>query len=316
MQWEVFGKPDDTKVESMKKLKPLNPFLDANEILRVGGRLENADIPFEQKHPIILPQGHAIVEMFLRSEHERLLHAGTQTVLANVRLKYWPIGGRSTLKQIINKCIKYIRFKASTAEQLTGNLPIDRVTMQRPLQAVGVDFAGPITLRASRLRKAPRVKAYITLFVCMVTMAVHLDLVTSLSTDAILATLRRFISRRGCCSTIHSDNGRNFVGAKKELTDLYRFFRQDMVKHSLIEVSAQLGIRWQFIPSYSPHFGGLWEGSIKCMKHHICRVIGSYCLTYEEYLTVLTQIEAVLNSRPLLATTDDSTDISNISPGH
>ncbi|XP_026482866.1 uncharacterized protein LOC113391116 [Ctenocephalides felis] len=193
---------------------------------------------------------------------------------------------------------------------------MDRVTKQRPFQAVGVDFAGPVILRASRLRKAPRVKAYIALFVCMVTKAVHLDLVSSLSTDAFLATLRRFVSRRGCCSVIHSDNGRNFVGASRELSDLYRFFKQDLVKQTLIEVSAQLGIRWQFIPSYSPHFGGLWEGSIKCMKHHIRRVIGSYCLTYEEYFTVLVQIEAVLNSRPLLATTDDSSDLSYISPGH
>ncbi|XP_026471394.1 uncharacterized protein LOC113375674 [Ctenocephalides felis] len=301
---------------SLGKLKALNPFVDAGDLLRVGGRLENADIPYDQKHPVILPKGNVVIDMFVRFEHERLLHAGTQTVLANIRLKYWPIDGRNTIKQVIHQCVKYARFRATSAEQLMGSLPKDRVTAYRPFQVVGVDFAGRVLLQSSRLRKAQRTKAYISLFVCMATKAIHIELVSSLSTEAFLAALRRFIARRGCCLVIHSDNGRNFVGAKTELKQLAKLFMSEKSKNELISASSRLGITWQFTPSHAPHFGGLWEGSIKVMKHHIRRIIGSYCLTYEEYMTVLTQIEAVLNSRPNLALTDDSTDAAYISPGH
>ncbi|XP_026479809.1 uncharacterized protein LOC113386232 [Ctenocephalides felis] len=321
-QREVFGNLADQLSSgnqldtNFSKLKSLNPFVDAEGLLRVGGRLENADVSYDQKHPIILPKNHLVTDLLTRSEHERLLHAGTQTTLANIRLRYWPIDGRNTVKRIIHKCVKCARFRAASTEQLMGSLPKDRVTAYRPFQVVGVDFAGPIELRTSRLRKAPRIKAYICLFVCMATKAIHIELVTSLSTEAFMSALRRFIARRGCCSVIHSDNGRNFVGAKNELRQLATLFQSEMSKQEIISSSARLGITWQFIPSHAPHFGGLWEGSIKVMKHHIRRVIGSHCLTFEEYMTVLLQIEAVLNSRPLLTLTDDSSDISYISPGH
>ncbi|XP_026464229.1 uncharacterized protein LOC113366789 [Ctenocephalides felis] len=298
------------------KLKPLNPFIDGEGLLRVGGRLEYANISYEQKHPIILPKSHYVTELFLRGEHERLLHAGTQTTLSVVRQKYWPIDGRNTIKKLIHKCVKCARFKAAAAEQLMGSLPVDRVNVKRPFLAVGVDYAGPVMLRASRQRKAPQIKAYIVLFVCMSTKAVHLDLVTELSTEAFIATLKRFVSRRGKCSIIHSDNGKNFVGANKELSDLFKFFKAEENKRPLISAVTQLGITWQFTPTYAPHFGDLWEGSIKIMKSHLRRVIGSHCLTYEEYVTLLTQVEAVLNSRPLLSMSDDSTDASYLSPSH
>ncbi|XP_026482727.1 uncharacterized protein LOC113390953 [Ctenocephalides felis] len=218
---------------SLGKLKALNPSVDAEGLLRVGGPLENADISYDRKHPIILPKANLAIDIFIRSEHERLLHAGTQTTLANIRLKYWPIDGRNTVKCIIHKCVKCARFRATCAEQLMGILPKDRVTAYRPFQIVGVDFAGPVLLRASRLRKVPRIKAYISLFVCMATKAIHIELVSGLSTDAFLSALRRFIARRGCCSVIHSDNGRNFVGAKSELRQLATLFQSDKSRGEL-----------------------------------------------------------------------------------
>ncbi|XP_026478309.1 uncharacterized protein LOC113384765 [Ctenocephalides felis] len=119
VQLETFSITNDEDLEtdkvSIHKLKSLNPFRDADGVLRVGGRLEHAKISFNQKHPIILPKKHVIVRMFLKSEHERLLHAGTQTVLGNVRLNYWPINGRNALKQIIHNCCKCARFKAAAA---------------------------------------------------------------------------------------------------------------------------------------------------------------------------------------------------------
>ncbi|XP_026475507.1 uncharacterized protein LOC113380510 [Ctenocephalides felis] len=212
--------------------KPLKSFIDGKGLLRVGGRLEYANKSYEQKHHIILLKSHYVTELFLRGEHERLLHACTQTTLSVVRKKYWPIDGRNTIKKLT--CV---RFKAAAAEQLMGSLPVDRVNVKRPFLAIGVDYAGPVMLRASRQRKTPQIKAYIVLFVCMSTKTV-----------------------RGRCSIIHSDNSKNFVGANKELAELFKFFKADENKRRLISAVTQLGITWQFTPMYAPHFGGLWEG--------------------------------------------------------
>ncbi|XP_026482654.1 uncharacterized protein LOC113390608 [Ctenocephalides felis] len=297
-------------------LLQLNPFLDENNILRVGGRLENANIPYNQKHPIILPSKNHITNLILLQEHQRLLHAGVQTVLANIRLRVWPINARNTIKHIIKNCVRCHRYNCRPVQQIMENLPSDRVSHSRPFVITGVDYAGPITLRASRLRKAQRLKAYIAVFICFSTKAIHLELVSNLSTEAFIAALKRFISRRGKCITIYSDNGRNFIGARHELHDLYKLFKKDNTRSELIEAASIHGIDWKFTPPSAPNFGGLWESAVKLTKHHIRRVIGSTLLTFEEFYTVLTQIEAILNSRPITGVYDDASEPSFLSPGH
>ncbi|XP_026475874.1 uncharacterized protein LOC113381111 [Ctenocephalides felis] len=254
--------------------------------------------------------------MIIRQEHLRLLHAGTQTTLANIRLKYWPINGRREVKKVIHSCVTCYKFRVTTQTQLMSDLPLSRINPVRPFLNVGTDYAGPIMLKSSRLRKAPLIKSYIALFICFVTKAIHLELVTSLSTDAFIAALRRFISRRGRCATIHSDNGTNFVGAKHHLHELFKYFKNEQERNKLIEAVSVEGIEWKFIPAHAPHFGGLWEGAIKLVKLHIRRVIGNTILTFEEYYTFLTQVEAIVNSRPLIAVSDDVTDCGYLSPGH
>ncbi|XP_026462759.1 uncharacterized protein LOC113365404 [Ctenocephalides felis] len=276
-----------TGLNTSSELKGLYPFIDSEGILRVGGRIDQSDLTFSHKHPIILPKGHRITYLIIKQEHERLLHAGTQAVLMNIRRKYWPINARNQIKGIIRECIKCKRFRAEQSQQLMGSLPRDRVIRQRPFLSVGIDYAGPVLIRSSRLRKAPKTKAYIVIYICMTTKAIHLDLVTELSTKSFLASLKRFVSRRGVCSTIHSDNGTNFVGASRQLNELYKFFKLEINRKNIIECVANMGITWKFIPSHAPHFGGLWESNIKSMKHYLHRVIGSTCLTYEEYLTLL-----------------------------
>ncbi|XP_026467753.1 uncharacterized protein LOC113371339 [Ctenocephalides felis] len=197
-----------------------------------------------------------------------------------------------------------------------GNLPIERVTIARPFLNTGVDYAGPINLRTSRLRKAPQMKGYIALFICFSTKAIHLELVTSLTTDAFIAALKRFISRRGKCSKIFSDNGTNFIGARHELHKLYNLFKNEHSRNEVINAAAVESIEWKFNPPHAPHFGGLWESAVKLIKHHLRRVVGETCLTYEEFSTVLTQIEAIVNSRPITSVFDDSNEPTFLSPGH
>ncbi|CAG9115038.1 unnamed protein product [Plutella xylostella] len=141
--------------------------------------------------------------------------------------------------------------------------------------------------------------------------AVHIELVSSLTKEAYLAALNRFMARRGRPQTIYSDHGSNFIGGFNELSDLFR--------NSLSDIPTILShdeIDFKFIPPYSPHFGGIWEAAVKSVKHHLRRVLALAHLTYEEMITCLNQIEAILNSRPLTPLSSDPSDLSFLSPSH
>lgn len=99
-----------------RNIVKLSPFLDSQGIIRVGGRLSLSNLPFDQKHPILLPSRNNIVKLMLKLEHEKLLHAGPQTVLSNFRLKFWPLNGLKDIKNIINKCITGYRFRSKNAQ--------------------------------------------------------------------------------------------------------------------------------------------------------------------------------------------------------
>ncbi|KMQ81863.1 hypothetical protein RF55_24938 [Lasius niger] len=153
-----------------------------------------------------------------------------------------------------------------------GSLPRARVTPSRPFQYTGVNFAGPIWLRTFKSRSHKAYKAYVSVFVCFSSQAVHLDVVSDYSSDAFLAAFRRFIARRGVCQAIYSDCGINFVGADSQLKALFREVSNDTQR--IIGRLADDGIRWHFNPPAAPHFGGLWEAAVKALKHHLQRVIG------------------------------------------
>lgn len=193
-----------------------------------------------------------------------------------------------------------------------AELPASRVTATRPFSVSGVDYWGPIFLQRIHRRAAPR-KAYIAVFVCFSTRAVHLELVADLSTAKFLQALRRFVSRRGLCSDIYSDNGRNFVGAANELKQLvcskehHQKVAQECTNH---------GIRWHFNPPRASHFGGLWEAAIRSAQKHFVRVLGTHTLAQDDMETLLAQIECCLNSRPVVALNDEPTDFQPLTPGH
>lgn len=298
-------------------LKSLHPFLDDKNILRVGGRIENSNVSFSQKHPIILPKQSRITDLIIHHEHIRLLHAAPRLLLSSLNQKYWIVNGYRHVKKLIHKCLLCFRMKAQCAKQLMGSLPTERVTACRPFQKIGIDFAGPIQIKNSRVRRALQTKGYICVFVCFVTKAIHLELASDLSTDCFLACFKRFIARRGLPTDVFCDNGGSFRGARNELVRLYELQASQDHQTQVHNFSAQQGINFHFVPSYSPVFAGLAEAAVKSMKFHLKRILQNYILTYEQLNTILCQIEAVLNSRPLLpVTADDVNDFSYITPGH
>ena len=161
------------------------------------------------------------------------------------------------------------------------------------------------------------VKGYVCLFVFLRTKSVHLELVMNLSTDEFLAALRRFEARRGRPAILLTDNGTNFVGAKKELEDFYHLLSSQPTQESVSQYLFDNHIEWSHSPARSPHFGGIWEVGVKQMKTLLYKHLNTQRLTAEELYTVLAEVEAILNSRPL--TSMDSAPVNGariLTPGH
>ena len=198
-----------------------------------------------------------------------------------------------------------------------GQLPASRTTPSHPFSTTGIDHAGPFILKLGHTRKPVLVKAYMAIFVLFSTKAVHIEVVSDLATEAFLASLKRFTARRGLPNSIHTDNGTNFVGARNDLQDLYKFLSSTDAQAAIHSFLLSNRVSWHNIPERGPHFGGLWEAAVKSAKHHIKRVVGQQRLSYEEFATITAQVEVCLNSRPLGGLTSNSPDgISPITPGH
>ncbi|KAL4111865.1 hypothetical protein QTP88_015742 [Uroleucon formosanum] len=171
-------------------------------------------------------------------------------------------------------------------------------------------------IKSSLRRYSPYDKGYISIFVCFATKAIHIELVSDLTTKAFLQTLNRFFDRRGRCAVMYSDNATNFVGARRQLRDVYNLFQSDQHQNAVCGALAEKGVEWKLIPPRSPNFGGLWEAAVKSMKNLLFKVLGESRLTYEEMSTVLTRVEACRNSRPIISLSSDPSDLSYLTPGH
>lgn len=301
-------------LRSHSELVRLSPYLDPHGILRVGGRLRHSSLPHDQMHPAILPRRSHFTSLVVEDCHKRTLHGGAQLTLGTIRREYWIPRGRLVVKGCIHRCVRCLRWRAASPQPLMGDLPAQRVNPGRPFLDTGIDYAGPVWLRTSRGRGHQASKAFLAVFVCLSTRAVHLEVVSDYSANAFLAALRRFVSRRGLCRSLWSDCGTTFVGADTQLRELLSATSPE--GRSIFRKLAEERIQWRFNPPAAPHFGGIWEAAVKSAKHHLRRVIGDSKLTFEEMTTLLAQVEACLNSRPLQAITDDPEDYAALTPGH
>ena len=210
-------------------LRKLSPFLH-DGVICVGGRLNNASIPFSAKHPMILPSKHPVTDLIIKDYHEKEGHVGACHVLASLRQRFWNLRGNAAVRRVLGKCLKYRFWNSSPCDQIMAQLPCPRVSpFSPPLSSVGVDFFGPILVKEKR----SHAKRYGCVFTCLTIRAVHIEVAHDFTSDSFIQAFTRFVSRRGAPIEVFSDNGTNFRGAETEIKIALRNWNSDRISTCL-----------------------------------------------------------------------------------
>lgn len=282
--------------DNLKSLKNLRYFTDDQDLMRLNTKIVLRDDVPDFCQPMILPAKHPVVVRLIRKFHEDSCHVGVQGLLSILRERFWILGGRRSIKAVVKSCVICRRHLAKKMAAPICPLPTERIRDPVAFEVCGVDLAGPVYLKGE-------LKAYICLFTCAIVRAVHFELILSLSTEAFIQALRRFISRRGRPMTLFSDNGTNFTGTENLLKSLDWQRIQDVQR-----------ITWKFSVPCSPWWGGFYERMVRLMKDLLKRTLRRTCLNYEEMMTSLCEVECVINSRPLTYISEDHNDLRPITP--
>lgn len=290
------------------------PFIDKDGLLHVGGRIDKSDLAYMQKHQILLPSHHVLTENIIREMHLKNHHSGPQTTLHSLRQKFWLFVGSKQIQSVIRKCMTCFKFSAKPVDYVMGDLPASRMQVSRPFLYVGADFCGPFYIKEKKFRNRGKEKIYVCIFICMSTKAVHLEVVSEMTTKAFIRALSRFTSRRGLAAHIFSDNGSNYIGTNNQFKEIYSLLNSESAKDEINQFALKNQITWHFTPPLSPHFNGICEATVKIFKHHLKSVIGDLLFTYEHFETLTVEIEGILNSRPLYPMSSDPNDLLAMSP--
>ena len=270
--------------------RQLDLFRDETGLWRCKGRIQNAAVPYSTKHPILLPKNHHVTSLLVMEAHCRVLHNGVKETLTELRERFWIIRGRSIVKKVIHQCRTCRRHEgAPYSAPRPPPLPKFRVEEAPPFTFTGVDFAGPLYVKSG----AGMEKVWICLYTCCVVRAVHLDLVSDQTTPTFLRSFRRFVARRGVPCQMISDNGKTFKAASTALRE----------------------VKWVFNVPKAPWWGGVFERLVKCVKRCLKKMVGQAKLSTDELLTVLLEVEMVLNSRPLTVVSAEDME-EPLTPSH
>ena len=307
---EIHDLQKNKSVDSTSKLKCLSPYLDSNEIIRIRGRIDRAtNVTDDTKRPMILDPNHPVARLIIDQYHHDALHQGQEYVVNELRQKYWILRVRVAVRSSWARCRVCQQRRAIPSEIEMSPLPECRLQSRvRPFTFTGLDFFGPLTVTVGRHHE----KRYGALFTCMTTRAIHIEVSHFLSTDSTLMAIMRMISRRGKPLEIFSDNGTNFQGCNNELKIGIKNLNHNKI-HDEMTVQE---IKWNFNPPAAPHMGGSWERLVRSVKTALSVILKERAPKDETLTTLITEVEGILNSRPLTHVPLDSTDDHAITPNH
>ena len=298
---------DDLKVIASKegrgldkkegRLWKLNPFVDNNGVLRVGGRLTLAEESEDFKFPVIVPKQTICTKRLIEWHHKMIEHRGRHSTVGQLReAGYWVVSCGKETSAVIYACVRCRWLRQKTGEQMMSNLPLDRMTTEPPFTYCGLDLFGAIKVKEGRTI----LKKYGAIFTCLSSRAVHVEMVSSLETDTFIQALIRFIGRRGEVRQIRCDNGSNFVGAENELREAMKEMDHEKIRAFMTENGGDW-IVWEKNTPSASHMGGVWERQIRTIKSVLMSLIKSSprVLDSETLSTFLVEAESIVNSRPL-----------------
>lgn len=288
----------------------MSPYLNTSGIMRIRGRIDNCDhVEHETKRPIILPSKHHITKLLIMNEHERVSHRYHDTVVNNLRQKYFIPCIRATVKAVVKECQHCKYNKAVPLIPEMAELPMGRVcSFTLPFTHTGIDFFGPYYVTIGRRTE----KRWGVIFTCLTTRAIHIELAESLSTDVCIRIIRNFKCKRGTPQVIYCDRGTNFVGSDNELRKQLKQIDPVLIANSFVSP----GLTWRFNPPDTPHMGGAWESLIKSIKRCLEPKLTNRNPTPCELMSYMIEVENIINSRPLTYLPLESSESEALTPNH
>ena len=300
--------------KSLRRMYKLDPFLDEHGIMRVGGRISNSTEKNEIKFPVILPRKSTLSKRIVEHFHHSVEHGGRSSTVNEIRSNgYWILGISSIVRSSIYHCVGCRVQRGAMGCQKMSNLPIERMSSEPPFTYCGVDMFGPFTIKEGRKLH----KRYCALFTCLSSRAIHIEVTASMNTDSFIQALRRFIARRGVVRTIRSDNGGNFVGTENELLKAWKEMNQTQIIDYLNSNNCDW-VTWERNVPVASHMGGAWERQIRTVRGVLNSMLKSDTrpLDNEAFCTLMAEVEAIVNSRPLTIENINDPSSMPLTPNH
>ncbi|XP_055609831.1 uncharacterized protein LOC129756824 [Uranotaenia lowii] len=299
-----------TRVPKSSALYGLSPFLDERGVLRMKSRISNCRfVSSDTACPILLPKSHRVTTLVVTFVHERYHHLNHETVVNELRQKYYIPKLRRVCNKVHRDCQACKNANARPQPPMMADLPPARLAAcSRPFSYAGIDYFGPMQVAVGRRVE----KRWGVLITCLVVRAVHIEIAHSLTSSSCIMAIRNFIARRGTPVEIFSDRGTNFVGASRELIEASRSLDQDEMMREFVSADT----KWSFLPPNSPHMGGSWERLVQSVKKILNNMNLPRLPTDEVLRNSLLEIEFIINSRPLTYVPIENADCEALTPNH
>ncbi|KAI7814396.1 hypothetical protein IRJ41_017003, partial [Triplophysa rosa] len=288
---------------------------DRNQLLRVGGRIEQSDLSMNEVHPIIVPGRHHLATLLVSHYHKAVKHQGRHLTEGAIRAAgFWLVGAKRCISSLLHRCVTCRRLRGKMEHQQMAALPAERLQVAPPFTYVGVDVFGPWEIVSRRTRGGVfNSKRWAVMFSCMCSRAVHIEVIETMSTSSFINALRRFFAIRGPAKQIRSDCGTNFIGASREL-------EMDQSNPGFKRVEEYLDTQsctWVFNPPHASHMGGAWERMIGIARSILdCMLLEEKRshLSHEVLTTFMAEVTAIMNARPLIPVSSDPDSLLILTP--